>query len=55
MDTEANFFDGDDEDLEMIIERQGDINEEEDDRSAGMDDEAQEVPARKKQDDKGVI
>lgn len=59
MDSEANFF-VEEEDLDMLIERQGDVNEEENDdeedrRPAGSDDEAQEVPSRKKKaDDKGV-
>jgi hypothetical protein len=59
MDSEANFF-VEEEDLDMLIERQGDVNEEEDGddddrRPAGSDDEAQEVPARKKKaDEKGA-
>ncbi|XP_059474989.1 TIMELESS-interacting protein [Neocloeon triangulifer] len=53
MDTEANYIEDDEEDLEMIIERQGDaLEDDEDQRPAGSDDEAQEAPTAKKKEKK---
>ncbi|XP_065341429.1 TIMELESS-interacting protein [Cloeon dipterum] len=53
MDTEHDFVEEDDEDLDMIIERQGDAFEEAEDddrRQGGSDDEAVEAPSGKKKD-----